>query len=621
MFLKYRLRQTDPRMKRVYSHFARNLADILALAREHGVKVVLSTVATNLKDCAPFGSEHRPGLGPSRLRQWRRLMSAGVTAEQAGEGLKASTLFAKAGQIDDQFAALQFHWGRCCLAAGRNAEARRHFILARDEDTLRFRADTRINDLIRAAAAGRGSGWVRLADAERVFEGASPSGLPGNNLLYDHVHLSFKGNYLLAQAIAGQVAKLLPSGVVRHAVAPAWMPMAECARRLAWTDWSRYRAARSMMLRVNQPPFDSKSDYAEQYARLRRRLELFLPATRPSGLRQAAGVCRQALALRPGDWVLWRNLGELQAGIGDLAGAEQSYRHVAEELPYEGLAWLELGFVLVQESRPEQALAQFATGLRLKPDSVAMLNGAALAQGRLGSTSRALRACQRALELNPAAFDTRVNLGTLLQALGRKQAAAAQFREVLSRDIETPENLAQLGDICLGQGWIAAAITNFTKALLLNPTDAEAQFGLGGAFELEGRHAAAQTHFAEAVRLDPEQARARVGLGAELLRQGQVLQAVEQLSQAARLQPRLTPARLDLGIALLRLGRVAEARCQFEAALRLDPNNAFARHCLARVRNQDVKAPAWSTAGEVRTGQGAIKSVGQARGQSSLFPR
>ncbi len=590
MFLKYRLRQTDPRMKTVYSHFARNLADILALAREHGVRVVLSTVVTNLKDCAPFGSEHRPGLGAGQLRQWRQLMSAGVTAEQAGEALRASTLFAKASQIDDQFAELQFRWGRCCLGSGRAAEARRHFILARDEDALRFRADTRINDLISAAASGRGRGWVRLADAERVFEDASPSGLPGNNLLYDHVHLNFKGNYLLARTIAEQVAQLLSGGVVRHAVAPSWMPMAECAHRLAWTDWARYHAARSMMLRINQPPFDSKPDYAEQYARLRRRLELFLPAIGPSGLRQAAGACRQALAIRPGDWVLWRNLGELQAGMGDFAGAEQSYRRVAEELPYEGLAWLELGFVLVQESRPEQALAQFGTGLRLKPDSVALLNGVALAQSRLGRTSRALRAYQRALELNPAAFDTRVNLGTLLQSLGRKQAAVAQFREVLSLDVETPENLAQLGEICLSQGWVPAAITNFTKAVLLNPADAEAQFGLGGAFELAGRHTEAQKHFAEAVRLDPRHARARVGVGAELLRRGQVLQAIEQLSQAVRLQPRLLPARLNLGIALLRLGRAAEARRQFEAALRLDPNSAFARQYLARLRNQDVKA-------------------------------
>jgi Flp pilus assembly protein TadD len=57
------------------------------------------------------------------------------------------------------------------------------------------------------------------------------------------------------------------------------------------------------------------------------------------------------------------------------------------------------------------------------------------------------------------------------------------------------------------RGWVDQAITNFKKALDLNPTDATVQSYLGGALDTKGIVAEAQEHFAEAVRLDPEFAR------------------------------------------------------------------------------------------------------------------
>ena len=59
MFAKNQVRQDDPRMPTVYAHFQRNLDDILRMGVDSGAKIVLSTVASNLKDCPPFGSLHR----------------------------------------------------------------------------------------------------------------------------------------------------------------------------------------------------------------------------------------------------------------------------------------------------------------------------------------------------------------------------------------------------------------------------------------------------------------------------------------------------------------------------------------------------------------------------------
>ena len=58
MFMNGRIGYDDPARLRAYANFRGNLEDILRTAQRAGVPVILSTVAVNLKDCAPFASIH-----------------------------------------------------------------------------------------------------------------------------------------------------------------------------------------------------------------------------------------------------------------------------------------------------------------------------------------------------------------------------------------------------------------------------------------------------------------------------------------------------------------------------------------------------------------------------------
>src|ERR1051326_1715597 len=62
MFLDKQVPATSPLMKEAYSNFERNLRDTITAGRKSGARVIVSTVATNLRDCAPFASAHREGL-------------------------------------------------------------------------------------------------------------------------------------------------------------------------------------------------------------------------------------------------------------------------------------------------------------------------------------------------------------------------------------------------------------------------------------------------------------------------------------------------------------------------------------------------------------------------------
>ena len=208
MFLEQQVRRGDPALERTYRNYEGNLADTCRLARAAGVPVVLSTVAVNLRSCGPFASLHAASLTAADRARWDALFAEAVRLEGEGRWAEAANALQKAVEIDPEHAETAYRLGRCEARLGRDADARRHLELARDLDTLRFRADTRTNAIVREVA--RREGGVRLVDAEEKLGAQSPQGAPGDETFLDHVHLTFHGNYLLGVALLEQVREALP---------------------------------------------------------------------------------------------------------------------------------------------------------------------------------------------------------------------------------------------------------------------------------------------------------------------------------------------------------------------------------------------------------------------------
>src|SRR5579864_9278028 len=206
MFLDKQVPASSPLMKYTYENFERNLRDTIAIARGAGARVLVATVATNLKDCGPFASLHREGLSADDLRAWSALMQKGTELEGSRSYPEAMQAYLAAQPIDDKNAELEFRIARCLGMMGDYGTAKEHFSRARDLDALRFRADSRINEINRAAAASEGA---ELVDADAVLAGGSPNGITGSELVYEHVHLTAEGNYLLARAMYERIASKL----------------------------------------------------------------------------------------------------------------------------------------------------------------------------------------------------------------------------------------------------------------------------------------------------------------------------------------------------------------------------------------------------------------------------
>lgn len=580
MFLENRVRADDPRLAVVRENFERNLDDIITTGRRAGAGVVISTVAVNLDDCAPFASAHRPSLAKQDEAEWRQSYERGLAAQRDGRMPEAVARFAEAARTDDSFAELPFRQGTAARALGDEAGAQKHFTRARDLDTLRFRCDGPLNEITRRVATKHRDGRVVLADAEAAL---APLGVrSGRELFYEHVHLTFEGNYRLARQIATSMETLLPENVRRLAT-PAWATPEACARRLAWTDASRLLAATEVLGRLQDPPFIWQIDHADQWRRFRGQIETLRPAAQASA-RAAGEIYRAALAAAPGDAVLHAQYAAWQSASGDLAGSAASARRVVELLPHSIKAWADLGDALMQQGQLAAAADAYTEGLRRDPENYWARHNLARLYTRLDRREDALREYRHALQLKPRFGPAHLGLGELLEAAGQPAEAEKHFQLALVHRVRRAEELAGLARFCHARGWHQAALTNYQDALSLNAGAAPLHLGAGQCLSALGRTPEAGKHFAEAVRLDPGSGESRFLLGVSYGRQGQPAEAAEQFREAVRLRPEMIEARVNLGVALAQLGRKNEALAEFEEVLRRQPANATARQQVELLR-------------------------------------
>jgi tetratricopeptide (TPR) repeat protein len=552
MFVGNQVRSDDARMTRVYEHFEQNLAELLDVAEDHGVAAVVSTVAVNLKDCAPFASLHRPSLIDDELVEWQQHFTVGLAAQHAGDHARAISAFRDAEEIDDSFAELSFALARSLLAVGERDEAARYFGAARDQDVLRFRCDGALNDITRRVAAEQESHGVRLVDAARAFENASQVVAPGAEFFHEHVHLTIEGNYLLARTIAQELATALadklPPGSEE---ASPWPSADQCARRLAWTDWHRLSGTNDVIGRLSDPPFTHQSNHAEQVERLRRLSQELRPRI-PQVFEEAPKLFEAAVGAAPNDDVLYGQLGALYGLSGNAPAATAAARRAVELLPINPNHWMLLGASLATEQRFEEAADAFQEAFRLDENNVWALHNLARCYSELNRTDEAIEKCRHAIEINPQFGTAYLELGQLLEEKGRGKEAERNYRLALANRVYRPSELMALARFCEGRGWFDDAADNYLETIKLSPDDPVL----------------------------------RTSAGQCLARVRRVDESIEQFREVVRLMPDVVEARLNLGVALAGAGRASEAIEQFREVLRRDPENAAALQHIEALRGR-----------------------------------
>ena len=201
-----------------------------------------------------------------------------------------------------------------------------------------------------------------------------------------------------------------------------------------------------------------------------------------------------------------------------------------------------------------------------------------------GKVQEAIDQYEHTLRLRPDCYQVHDNLGLALFKVGRVPEAIAHFEEALQvfpDDTKVHYNLARA---LAQEGQLQGAIGHYEQALRGNPDFVEAHVNLGIALSQIGSNQEALVQFTEALRLRPDSPEVHNSLGLALLQAGKLSEAVEHFGQALRIKPDYVEAHFNLGLASEKTGHTPEAIEQYEQVLKLRPGFLPATQALTRLR-------------------------------------
>jgi len=195
--------------------FESNLEAIVRSAQAAGARVVLMTVASNVRDSGPWWSDHMPALSDADLLEWERRIGEARTAADGDELDKAIVLYRAALDISPRSARTHYELGRTLERAGEAGAALEHFLLARDFDLSGDRAPGVLNDTVREVAERTGA---MLIDVERDF--LTCYECRGKVYFYDELHPSCLGYRRIGEQLAARLREVIAPELARAGAAP-----------------------------------------------------------------------------------------------------------------------------------------------------------------------------------------------------------------------------------------------------------------------------------------------------------------------------------------------------------------------------------------------------------------
>jgi tetratricopeptide (TPR) repeat protein len=349
MFTKHGVPHDDPRMQSVYDHYEDNLVSIAETLRDKGIHVVLSSVPVNLRHSAPFLSVPSRDLSGDLLDQWRESTRKGAQSSDQKDWDDAIAHFQAALAINPDYADTHFRLATAFENIGQFQQAKTHYQRALDLDALRFRADTRINEIIRRVAVASDDDAVSFVDSAAAAEQASQPFQPGWNLFLEHVHYDFAGNHVIAAEISRSIMGRLTG---TDAYQP--LPAVEVARRVGFPNFDTIEEIRNLQGMIQHPPFPGQSNYAELQQFLDGKLQSVIEEVGSSTavVQRRREVADAGLA----DWKVHFELAVLSQRLRDIPAMYDHLNAILELYPHNRETYMKIAEALSKEGKWREAV-------------------------------------------------------------------------------------------------------------------------------------------------------------------------------------------------------------------------------------------------------------------------
>ena len=234
-----------------------------------------------------------------------------------------------------------------------------------------------------------------------------------------------------------------------------------------------------------------------------------------------------------------------------------------------------LGTVMAHKGDAVRAAKAYDKALALNPEYTYAYLGRAALRLAHGNSEAAFKDFGEAVRVGPRDYSAWFNRAEAYWRLGRRDEALADYRKVLSSNLDDARFAMAVADRFAGQLLWSEAIEAYTKAAALS-RGAAPLVSRARAWEALKDAKAAMRDLDAAVKAEPASAAAWSARGLLELELGQEEQALADLSHAVKLDPKAPGVRVARGRFYARLGKSALALDDFNAALASDPKLADA---------------------------------------------
>ncbi len=164
----------------------------------------------------------------------------------------------------------------------------------------------------------------------------------------------------------------------------------------------------------------------------------------------------------------------------------------------------------------------------------------------------------------PSSYRVHELSGEIFEVENRYSDAVSEYKKAIELNPSAPELHFRLGRAILLQSHSAESLeqaaAEFKSELKLSPEDGACEFQLGQIAQVQGKTAAAKPHFERAVQLSPTFVQALIALGKLNSQEKKYDQAISLLSRAAQLQPANESAHYALLTAYRDSGQMEKAK-------------------------------------------------------------
>lgn len=310
-------------------------------------------------------------------------------------------------------------------------------------------------------------------------------------------------------------------------------------------------------------------------------------ALRDHEFAKALQLLQPAIQSYPNNPQLWMFEGLAHAGEGDSKAALASYRHAIRLSP-DYLPALEGAAQIEYETGSADAIPLLEHILKLRPDeatSHAMLAVMAEKSGDCKTAIEHYAASGSLLDSQPEAIQ---GYGVCLLKLNQTDKAIQVFQQLIAIQLDDPRVRRGLAAVQLSAGKSSDAIETLRPLLDAGP-DVSTMRLAASAYEANKDTPSAVKMLRDAILKDPKEIGLYVDF-AEIAMDHQSFEAgVEMINAGLKLQPNAAPLYMARGVLYVQLAQYEKAEADFEKADRLDPKqsmSAAAQSMLAEEENQ-----------------------------------